>query len=113
MNANKNPKPRRPQPFQAGEPPLFQLGQIVATPGALQLLDEHGVQAATLLGRHVHGDWLGMDEDDRKANVDAVKNGCRIFSSYGVASHKVWVITEAVGDDDSRGSTCILLPSEY
>ena len=113
MNANKNPTPRRPQPLQAGKPPLFQLGQIVATPGAIQLLDEYCVPASTLLDRHVHGDWQSMDEEDRKANIAAVKDGGRIFSSYGVDAHKVWVITEAVGDDGSGASTCVLLPSEY
>lgn len=113
MNANRNPSPRGQQTFGVSESPLFNLGRLVATPGALKLLEEHDVQAATLLNRHVHGDWQGMDEEDRKANIAAVKNGGRIFSSYGVDAHKVWVITEAVGDDGSRASTCILLPEDY
>jgi hypothetical protein len=26
---------------------------------------------------------------------------------------KIWIITEAAGDDGNRASTCILLPDEY
>ena len=34
----------------------FPLGQIVATPGALELLQETGFSAAALISRHVQGD---------------------------------------------------------
>ena len=94
-------------------PALFDLGRIVATPGALALLEKHGAQPDSLLRRHVRGDWADMDPSDRAANAAAVKDGGRVFSSYLVNRDKVWVITEAVNDDGSRASTCILLPSEY
>jgi len=113
MNANKSPTPRGQQTFKVSESPLFNLGRLVATPGALKLLEEHGVEPVTLLNRHVHGDWQGMEDEDRLANIAAVQNGSRVFSSYCIDAHKLWVITEAVGDDGSRASTCILLPSEY
>ncbi len=38
-------------------PLLFTLGQVVATPGALKVLDAHGVLPLDLLKRHVCGDW--------------------------------------------------------
>jgi hypothetical protein len=114
MNANRCPTPRGQQTITVSESPLFNLGHVVATPGALKLLEEQCVQAATLLNRHVHGDWCDMVVEDQKANIAAVKNGGRVFSSYCVDIHKIWVITEAVGDDDAtRASTCILLPKEY
>lgn len=94
--------------------PLFQLGQIVATPAALALLEKHGVHPATLLHRHVCGDWGDMDKHDRAANDAAVKNGSRIFSAYVINKDKFWVITEAASDDGlSRASTCIMLPQDY
>ena len=37
--------------------PRFALGQMVATPGALALLEETGFSALALISRHVHGDW--------------------------------------------------------
>lgn len=89
--------------------PLFPLGQLVATPGALALLERLAIQAATLLSRHVRGDWGTLSGSDRQANTEALTNGTRILSSYplGVAE-RVWIITE--GD---RSSTTVLLPSEY
>jgi hypothetical protein len=55
-----------------------------------------------------------MAPEDRESNRRAVLNGGRIFSSDSLTSTaRVWVITEAKGDDGIRASTCILLPSEY
>lgn len=113
MNANKSPTPRGQQTIAVSASPLFSLGQVVATPGALKLLEEYCVQAVTLLNRHVYGDWRVLADEDRKANISAVRNGGRVFSSYCVDIHNIWVITEAVGDDGLRASTCILLPSDY
>lgn len=94
--------------------PLFGMGQIVATPGALELLKKHCVDPATLLSRHVHGDWGDLCKSDRLANDVALQDGSRIFSAYVMGPDKFWIITEAVGADDvTRASTCILLPSEY
>ena len=116
MNADHFPVPPRDiQTLTTAAAPLFQLGQIAATPAALTLLEKHGVQPATLLNRHVHGDWGDMDRHDRAANDAALKDGSRIFSSYLINTDKFWVITEAASDDDCliRASTCIMLPQEY
>jgi hypothetical protein len=92
--------------------PRFQTGQVVATPGALRMLEQAGVSAMTLLARHVNGDWGDLCQDDRDANEQAVSHGGRVFSSYevgvGLNATKVWVITEA-----DRTSSCFLLPEEY
>ncbi len=85
------------------------LGRCVATPGAIQTLEEAGVSPASLLARHMNGDWGELDEHDRKENQFSLKNGFRILSSYALGNgEKIWVITES-----DRSSTCILLPSEY
>jgi hypothetical protein len=92
----------------------FELGQIVATPGALELLGELEVSPSALLERHASGDWGEVDAHDRRENEQSVRRGFRVLSSYslgdedGGAGAKVWIITEA-----DRSSTCILLPSEY
>lgn len=94
--------------------PLFSLGQILATPGALELLEKQGVEPSALLSRHVRGDWGDLCKADRQANDAALHDGSRIFSAYVFGRDKFWVITEAVGADDvTRASSCILLPSEY
>lgn len=87
----------------------FELGHIVATPGAVEALRAAGQRAETLLRKHVRGDWGDVDEHDRAANDAALIDGGRLLSAYktfnGVA---LWVVTEA-----DRSSTCLLLPEEY
>lgn len=87
---------------------LFSLGQIVATPGALELLDRHAINAADLLARHQSGDWGVIPEEDVHENQFSVSNGCRILSSYPFGEDRIWIITEA-----DRSSTTLMLPEEY
>ena len=94
---------------------LFELGQVVATPGAIEAMEEAGNHPAQFLSRHVLGNWgdeLGLE--DRQANERALCDGSRIFSVYKTnKGDKLYVITEARGDDRRRSSTCLLLPEEY
>ena len=92
----------------------FELGKLVATPAALQALDEAGLTPTDLLKRHVQGDWGDMDTADKRSNDEAIQDGSRIFSAYRLSTDvKLWIITEAVNDVGVRASTCILLPDEY
>jgi hypothetical protein len=94
--------------------PLFNLGQLVITPGALQTLTEREVIPLDLLARHLRGDWAEMEPEDQEANHQALVDGSRIFTRYTLAdSTRIWIITKAKGEDGSRASTCILLPDEY
>ena len=94
--------------------PLFKLGKVVATPGALAFLENAVVDLRRLLARHERGDWGDVSEGDKIANNEALKDGSRIFSAYKIKNEeKVWIITEATGDDGKRASTCALLPDEY
>lgn len=97
--------------------PRFDLGTegVVATPGALELLEEHGVAPATLIRRHHHGDWGNVSEGDRELNERSLETGDRLMSSYslGEDGDAIWVITEAVGEDGRRSVTTILRPSDY
>jgi hypothetical protein len=94
--------------------PLFKLGQVVATAGALEALDKAGQQPWQLLVRHVQGDWGDLDAEDRLLNDEAVKDGSRILSSYTLKTGvKLWVITEAEDEQGNRAATTLLLPDEY
>jgi hypothetical protein len=87
----------------------FPLGQTVATPGALEALEASGQTPDFFLDKHVQGDWGTVDDEDKRANDQALIDGERIVSAYKtLLGEKIWVITEA-----DRASTCILLPSEY
>jgi hypothetical protein len=88
---------------------LFPLGDLVATPNALNALRSCGFTPMELIGRHCVGDWGDLPLTDAQANFDALRRGGRLLSSYLLADGtKVWVITEA-----DRSMTTVLLPSEY
>jgi hypothetical protein len=88
---------------------LFELGRIVATPGALRALEAAEQQPAEFLDRHVNGDWGDLDDEDKQENEFSVRNGFRILSAYSTsAGEKIWIITEA-----DRSATTLLLPEEY
>ncbi|MGC9395648.1 MAG: hypothetical protein ACP5J4_12420 [Anaerolineae bacterium] len=89
--------------------PLFSLGQVVGTPGALNALEEAGQHPLALLARHVTGDWGELDDEDQAENDLSVEQGFRILSAYTLETGtRIWVITEA-----DRSATTFLLPSEY
>jgi hypothetical protein len=95
--------------------PLFTLGKVLATPGAIEALAQTGQSPWELLSRHLGGDWGTVDAGDKAANEQALRDGSRILSSYllndGVT--KIWLITEAEGDNGQRAATTLLLPNEY
>ena len=92
----------------------FPLGQVVATPGALEAMEESGQAPAFFLDRHVAGDWGEVDAEDGQLNNDALKDGSRILSAYRtLKGKKLWIITEATDDQGHRAATTILLPDEY
>ncbi len=87
---------------------LFDLGAVVATPGALEVLEASETSPVELLARHVAGDWGELGAEDRVLNDQAVQQGLRIFSAYDLAGGRVYLITE-----HDRSATTILLPEEY
>ncbi len=88
---------------------LFPLGQIAATPGALDMMSARHIDHLALLVRHVSGDWGDLDVEDRASNDRAISQRTRILSSYDFGPGvRIWIITE--GD---RSVTTILLPEEY
>ncbi len=88
-------------------PTKFPLGAIVATPSALASVPSQEINAA--LGRHAHGDWGTIPEEDKRANERALRNGERLFSAYCSSGNvKFWIITEC-----DRSATTVLLPEDY
>lgn len=89
--------------------PLFELGAIYATPGAIRALGRAGGSAWWLLRRHRSGDWGSIDAADCELNAWSIEHGERILSVYDLPTGaRVWVITEW-----DRSATTLLLPSEY
>ena len=89
--------------------PVIALGQVVATPGALEALEQASVQPFQLLARHQAGDWGEVCVEDKQLNDEALSDGTRVLSAYTLDTGvKIWIITEA-----DRSATTLLLPSEY
>jgi len=76
---------------QTERKPLFDLGQLVATPGALAAIEKSGQNATQFLSRHVTGDWGEIPEEDKKENRFSLEKGFRLMSSYRTtAGDRVW-----------------------
>ncbi|WP_230847729.1 type I restriction endonuclease subunit M [Comamonas testosteroni] len=103
--------------------PRFALGQLVATPGAMELLEQTGFSALALVSRHVHGDWGDCGDEDKATNEAAVRQRMRVMSVYRLVDAEalqqtpqdkrsslptLWIITAS-----DRSVTTLLLPSEY
>lgn len=101
----------------------FALGQIVATPGALDLLEQRGFSAVALISRHVDGDWGDCCAEDTATNELALSEGMRVMSVYRLVDAErlaatyfdkravlptIWIITEW-----DRSVTTLLLPKDY
>jgi hypothetical protein len=94
--------------------PLFPLGQIVATPAALDALQQAGQSPQDFVTRHAHGDWGEVCDEDKALNDESIRDGGRLLSAYRTKLDvKLWIITEATDDQGRRAATTILLPSEY
>lgn len=93
----------------------FNLGRIVATPGALEALMRNEKTGAEYLERHASGDWGDLSEDDKEANEESLKDGSRILSAYLLPDEtKLWIITDAAVDGkEDRQATTLLLPEDY
>lgn len=88
-------------------PAKFELGRVVATPNALETVNDEDIRAALL--RHAAGDWGGVCEEDRQENERSLIEGFRLLSVYhDRAGTKFWIITEA-----DRSSTTVLRPEDY
>ncbi len=93
----------------------FNLGQTVATPGALEALERNNTKGLEYLSRHASGDWGEICLEDKQANNEALETGARLLSAYTLPdSTKLWIITDAVIDEQgNRQATTLLLPEEY
>lgn len=103
----------------AAKPPRFDPGQIVMTPGAIEVMANNNALVSEYLIRHVTGDWGDAPPEDVRANERDLKAGRRLLSAYTLPkSDRIWIITDAVDTEDGddpyrRRVTTVLLPSEY
>jgi hypothetical protein len=86
---------------------MFQLGQVVATPGIIGAVPED--ELVQFLERYQKGDWGKIDKEDWEMNNEAITTGGRILAVYQSQNGTTfWIITE-----QDRSATTLLLPDEY
>lgn len=95
--------------YEQQRTPLFTLGTVLITPGALDMLEALQLAPLPFVLRHVMGDWGDLCQEDKQANAAALTYSSRLLSAYDIPpNHRLWIITEA-----DRRSTTLLLPEEY
>ena len=92
---------------------LFSPGQVYATPAVLAHLEKHAIYPSALVGPHCHGEYGQLDEEDRKANDDALIHGGRILSVVKIEGKRIYIITDAADDAGVRRTTTMLFANEY
>jgi len=81
--------------------PLFPLGQLATTPGALAALQKAGQSPVEFLSLHVGGQWGDIPEEDRHENEYSLEHGFRLLSSYRTnANETIWVFQSRTACDD-------------
>jgi hypothetical protein len=90
----------------------FTTDKLVATPGAIEDMEQAGITVLDLMDRHLSGDWGDTCEEDAAQNEFALTNGERLMSVYKLGpdagGKTLWVITEW-----DRSVTTILRPEDY
>ena len=89
---------------------LFELGDVIFTEKALELILNRNLEAVAYIGLHVLGCWDDLPQHERQANHNAIQQGKRIISRYSIPPDNtgLWVVTEW-----NRTLTSVLLPEEY
>jgi hypothetical protein len=85
----------------------FDLGQIVATAGAMDAFTEEQLQDA--LNKFASGDWGNVPGEDQLMNDEAIASSRRpslLMGEYVINGKRLWC-------HYNPGITTILLPSEY
>lgn len=94
--------------------PLFSLGRVLCTPGAIKALEEAGQSPWELISAHAQGQWAELTQDDKELNDAALVDGSRILSCYQTRlGIRLYVITEATDDIGHRAATTICRVDEY
>ena len=87
----------------------FALGRLFATPSAILAAKNANDNLIGYLKRHAAGDWGDVSNEDKRANMKALKEGSRLLSAYYLKDGtKICIVTEA-----DRSTTIVLVPAEY
>ncbi|MGA8134082.1 MAG: hypothetical protein WCA48_08010 [Pseudomonas gingeri] len=89
----------------------FETGRLLATRGVRKLEEEGALNALPYLMRHWVCDWGEVEEEEKLANFQALRNGTRLFSTYDIDAGDETELCICTAAD--RSYTLLLLPIEY
>lgn len=90
---------------------VVELGALYVTPALKAWRDSEELRPVLVLlalNNHEYGKWGEVDDHDKAANDDALRDGGRLLSAWTIDDRRVWIITEA-----DRSVTTVLFPSDY
>lgn len=94
----------------------MEYGQIYATAGVAAAMEEDETfrrEIAGAFARYGRKDWGDLCREDCELNDESLRDGSRILAAYQTSRGKIWIITEAIGEDGHRAATTFLFPDEY
>jgi hypothetical protein len=98
---------------------IFDPGQILMTPGAIEALKRAKQLPSEFVLRHICLDKGDLCDSDHRENISAMKCGLRVIGHFTTAAGDgLWLISEWVdvkagGNPKKRELTTIFLPEEY
>ena len=88
--------------------PLFEGGQVLASPLSMRLIEAAGADLRDMLSRHLQGDWGAVNELESFLNDLALSHGELLRSIYQLPDGgEIWVTTTK-----ERDQTFFELPDE-
>lgn len=74
----------------------FELGKLVVTPSAAQVLRQSGCSADEVLSRHAEGDWGEVSDQEREVNERGLSEQFNLVSNYRMSDERfITVFTKA------------------
>ena len=90
----------------------FDMGRVVATLGAVELLDSTETYPLQLLLRHVLGDWGEVGADSVAVNEESIRlQHGTVLSCYKVGAHRLFLVTTLAAAGETY--TTFMLPEEW
>ena len=96
---------------------FFNMGQVVVTKSINDLMtaeQKFAVEVTVALQRYAVKDWGNLDEEDKKANEEALKypDDLYVMGAYDTSKGKIWIITNRISEMAGDNATTVCFPDE-
>ena len=96
---------------------FFNMGQVVVTKSINNLMaaeQKFAVEVTVALQRYAVKDWGNLDEEDKKANEEALKypDDLYLMGAYNTSKGRIWIITNRISETPGDNATTVCFPDE-